>query len=481
MQRASIFVVAGCAFGLLAVHAYGAGWKGAAVMPKNAKFQLENNGSVTATVYDIGWPAVVERTEGRNLFITDEGGYGQKPVSGWVYSEDVVKLDGAREGYTKQLEEGGRLSKTDKAVLYWLRGIAWESQQELEIANLDYEQAASLGLPDQLDDVELRLGRLTMLSVLQNGAGQYDPRERDQWESHYRTAFAMYQRTHGADKARPQLFLDWAASLGLACRCTLNKPGAESVPKPASDDKPTTPADTKPAKSTTGPSKAQKTMDPGSIAGAGINFSPEADQLHKSAMGCLDTAAKLNPFWWRVPFSRGEILLARCERETDEGEMLPAPAVAAGELLQASRYFSQAIALNPKSPDCYRDRAEVLRLEQRYAEAKDSAKIACDMTLNRQPQCLRTMAQIYAELKDYPNAIRFAHRAVEYSPETRQKRLSALFNKYIATYQDTTMDANVALDFVPQSYVAWNDPEKPRGGPAPTIVVPSRSFSAFGQ
>ncbi len=475
MQRARMFVIAGCAFALLAASADAAGWKGVAVMPKNAKFQLENNDAVTATIYDIGWPATVERTEGRYLFIRDDGGYGQKPASGWVYSDDVVKLDGARQAYTQQLEEEGRSSNNDKAVLHWLRGIAWESQQELEIAHLDYQAAVDLGLPDELDDVQLRLGRLTVLSLLQNGAGQYDPRDRDQWESHYRTSYAMYQRTHGADKARPQLFLDWGASLGLACRCTLNKPSAtEVVPKPG--------AAAAPAKAASGADKAPKTTNPGNVASTGAALSPESDLLHKSAMDCLDTAGRLNPFWWRVPFSRGEILLARCERETDDGEMQPMPAAATAELVTAIRDFSQAIALNPNSPDCYRDRAEVLRLQNRVGEAKDSAKIACDLTLNRQPQCLRTMAQIYAELKDYPNAIRFAHRAVEYSPETRQKRFSALFNKYIVAYQDANMDSGApALDFIPQSYVAWADPEKTRGGPAPTILVPSRSYSAYGQ
>jgi hypothetical protein len=120
-------------------------------------------------------------------------------------------------------------------------------------------------------------------------------------------------------------------------------------------------------------------------------------------------------------------------------------------------------------------------LQKRYAEAKDSAKLACDMTLNRQAQCLRTMAQICAETKDYPNAIRYAHRAVQYCNESHQGRLSALFNKYIAGYQDTAMDSNIALDFIPQDYVAFNDPEKPRGGPPPTIHVPSLSLSAAGQ
>jgi tetratricopeptide (TPR) repeat protein len=461
---------------LLAADASAAGWKGAVVMPKNAKFQLENNGEVTATIYDIGWPAVVERTEGRNLFIKDEGGYGQKPVSGWCTSEDVIKLDGAREAYTQQIEQGG---KQGKAVLYWLRGIAWENQQELEIAALDYQQAANVGLSDDLDDVELRLGRLTMLSVLENGSGPYDPKQHAEWDAHFRKAHDMYARTHNGS-ARPQLYLDWAAALGLSCRCTLNKPKAESVPKPASDTA-ISPTDAKPSKSAAGPNKKTKPIDAGSVADAGVVFPPEANDLHKQAIECLDIAAKLNPYWWRVPFSRAEIILARCERESDEGEMQPTSAAAASELVEAGRYFSQAIALNPKSPDCFRDRAEVLRLQRRYAEAKDSAKLACDMTLNRQAQCLRTMAQICAEQKDYPNAIRYAHRALQYCSESHQGRLSALFNKYIASYQDTAMDSNVALDFIPQDFVAFNDPEKPRGGPAPTIHVPTLSASAFGK
>ncbi len=68
MHRAKIFVMAGWAVVLLSLESQAAqGWKGARIMPKSGQLKLENNGAVTGTVYDIGWPATVERTEGRNF------------------------------------------------------------------------------------------------------------------------------------------------------------------------------------------------------------------------------------------------------------------------------------------------------------------------------------------------------------------------------------------------------------------------------
>ncbi len=272
-------------------------------------------------------------------------------------------------------------------------------------------------------------------------------------------------------KARPQLFLDWGASLGLACRCSLN--AIEEVPKPA-----------------TGGSKPAKAADGGGkLAAAGGQMSPAIEQLHRSAMDCMETAERLNPHWWRVPFSRGEMLLARCERENQEGEMLAAPNARAEELRAAAKYFSQAIAMNPSSPDAYRDRAEVLRLQNRLAEAKESAKTACALTLNRQPQSLRALAQIYAEMHNYRDAVSLAHKAAEYSPESRQRKLIAMRDKYIMAMKESTMTEGSLASETPfhYLYVEAATGEKTRGGPAesddakPELYFISRSHSAFGE
>ena len=86
-------------------HAAGGGWKGAKIMPKADQLIIQG-GSNSGTIYEMMWPAVVEQTNGRWLWIRDEGGGREQPVAGWVYADDVLKLDEARDYYSELIRGG---------------------------------------------------------------------------------------------------------------------------------------------------------------------------------------------------------------------------------------------------------------------------------------------------------------------------------------------------------------------------------------
>ena len=79
-------------------------WQGAQIMPKSDQVLLRSGQEITGDVYQIEWPATVERIEGQWLWISDQGAVGVPAASGWVSKSDVLKLDEAQAHYMKFLQ-----------------------------------------------------------------------------------------------------------------------------------------------------------------------------------------------------------------------------------------------------------------------------------------------------------------------------------------------------------------------------------------
>ena len=138
--------IAGLVF-LSAVAAYaGDPWNGARIMPKSDQVVLRDGGECTGGVYQIEWPATVERIQGQWLWIVDRGGYRVPPVSGWVSKEEVLKLDESHD--------------------YYMRALQTEDAPLASLADGD--------LPGEQAGIESRPGRI--LGVPEGIAGQ--PRQR---------------------------------------------------------------------------------------------------------------------------------------------------------------------------------------------------------------------------------------------------------------------------------------------------------------
>jgi hypothetical protein len=164
---------------------------------------------------------VVTKTNGRWLWIQDDGGYSNPPVAGWVYADDVVRLEAATDHYNQKLLE----NKT--AVLYWLRGICWESQNQPAVAIEDYKAARAVG-PLTIDDVAIRYGRLLAAEQMQNGFFPYQPSvpPPDKWVEQFQDAEAVNNR-------RPQLYFEWGMAAANSPRA---KPTTTPTRQPAKPD-----------------------------------------------------------------------------------------------------------------------------------------------------------------------------------------------------------------------------------------------------
>ena len=139
-----------------------AGWNNSRIMPKSDQVVLRVGQAVTANVYQIEWPAVVERVEGQWLWIVDRNGYSVPPASGWVSNEDVLKLSDAHQYYLDALQTA------NEPWLHWLAGICLEAKNDRQSAAEEYGQclgasADNVALVERepvLLDAALRLARL---------------------------------------------------------------------------------------------------------------------------------------------------------------------------------------------------------------------------------------------------------------------------------------------------------------------------------
>jgi tetratricopeptide (TPR) repeat protein len=380
MVKVRLSFAATLVVGLFASATYGGqSWQGAQVMPKSAQVELQADNGSTTSINDISWPATVLRTKGRFLWVQDDGGYSRTQAGGWIYCDDVVRLDEARDHYASELRNG------ETAWLYWMRGICWESKGEPGIAIADYQNALRIDPNTTLDDVHIRLGRLFAQEQLMNGQGIYNPALRKTWEGHF-------ERARDINPNRPQLYYEWGYALSQACACTQarqtaarkvspsanpqslgntserkdhgpqmanNEPAADAnghiesliaehsanprrvqlvamfgidseenapaeLPRPATQPKPA-PVQKSPANAApSAPPRSKAARDTSAsetiTAGVPRGPTPAGSEAAVQALIYYETAEGLSPNWWRLPLARAELMLNQCDEESPRGD-----------------------------------------------------------------------------------------------------------------------------------------------------------------
>jgi predicted secreted protein len=434
------------------------GWQGVSVMPKSDQLQIRSQpgGYSKGDLFQIAWPAVVEKTDGRWLKIRDEGGYAANGLAGWVYADEVLKSDNAQTYYAD------RIAEAPARWLYWLDGICWETNNESANALEDFAAAEDTNLPNlkdpldpRLDDVLIRTGRLRAANHFSRLAAS-DTVEDDadkNWEQFLTSAKLMKPN-------RPILYLVWGNAKRQAYQCAPRQLNGK-----ANDN------------SNDGPSGF--TTSEGKDAPAETVERPTpTENVALEALEYYNQAESLSRGWWAVPLARAEVLLERCtklkENQFVPGAMqfdtdikpdalqallghCPKPASPAGGpsnsgansvlqtaqsgapgdtvagpdlkalrarvLVTALKNFDRAIYLKPNSPDAHRDRAEVLLLASQIEPARQSALTACMLSDFQVPASLRILAQICGEQKDFGSAQSFAQQAAQNEPDpvNRQK------------------------------------------------------------
>jgi len=472
----------------------GQSWQGVQVMPSSANVQVQSDDGSLISMYDIAWPAAVQKTRGRYLWIQDEGGYSGNRAGGWIYSDDVVKLDDARDYYADKLRDG------ETAWLDWMCGVSWEAKGEPTVAILNYQNALAIQPNTRIDDVELRLGRLLAQQQLRNGRGKYNPAQRAVWESHFQNA----QRIN---PDRPQLYYEWGLALTHACSCTQAKPAAARGADKISASK----------------SDVDSSSTGGTVSGGPTSAGADAAV---QSLAKYERAESLSPRWWRIPLARAELMLNQCDQEspdspgeraavpdgkpefftslvkncknkhsrsnmsslagsvnsdsdepltpTDSNEKNVRSAISlemANVLAVAMDDFNRSISLNVNALDAYRDRAEVLRLLNRLDEAQQSATIACKLCYYRQAGSLRTLAQINHDLQLFQPAADYALRAAELVAGDDQQRYLQLWYKCSRLSSGDT--AMIAVASAKAGYVASRGEESTEEDSA-KVKLPSR-------
>jgi tetratricopeptide (TPR) repeat protein len=554
-------------FGLLAGVASAGSWQGVQIMPRSTQVSIQaDNGSPTS-MYDISWPATVVKTKGRFLWVQDDGGYSANQAGGWIYCDDVVRLDEARDHFTTELRGG------ETAWLYWMRGISWESKGEPGVAIIDYQNALRVDPRTTIDDLQIRLGRLFAQEQLLNGRGVYRPELRAAWEDHFKAAQQI-------NPNRPQLFYEWGLALTQACECTVDRrqtpagkirgtasAGANASPKVASrgiegdDDSPAElpvpaaqpkPADKpKPATGTTSAANAPSQPPSAPAASTPAATSPVAAPavitprgptpagaaVAVQSLDCYEQAEALSPNWWRIPLARAELMLDQCDEESPQGERVAIFSVQPKFLIQLLNHhkrrhgqtpvdsqpssqaialrgeeipsdaeakaqpaaptvvglspntvavlntaiddFNRSISLNANALDAYRDRAEVLRLVNRFGEAQESATIACNLCYYRQARSLRTLAQINKEIQHYQAAADYALRAAELTSGDEQQRFLQLWYAYSRLASGDTAKIAVAsaqIGFVASRGEDDKGDDNSKTSPPPAHIDPPPGF-----
>ena len=139
MFRTNLRLVLWGVLGLWAAAACAADpWQNCRIMPKSDQLLLRVGREITGDVYQIAWPATVERIEGQWLWIADHGGYRVPAVSGWVSKDEVLKFDEAHDYYMEFLQTA------DAPWVHWFVGICLEERKESETAQEEYLKSLSV-------------------------------------------------------------------------------------------------------------------------------------------------------------------------------------------------------------------------------------------------------------------------------------------------------------------------------------------------
>jgi tetratricopeptide (TPR) repeat protein len=159
------------------------------ILPKSDLVVLRVGNRIVADVYSIAWPATAKKTDGRWLWVEDDGGSGQSLVGGWIRTDDIVPLGQGLEYFNARL-----MADSNSSSAYWLRGVCWEQAHEFGIASKDYEEAVRRD----------PFNRSAMLGWARTLAQhhQYDEQK----------FLAAYQ----ANPSSPRLLVDWGSALAAA-------------------------------------------------------------------------------------------------------------------------------------------------------------------------------------------------------------------------------------------------------------------------
>ncbi len=286
-------------------------WDHVPVWPKSQRVVIlddPDSRQVVATATDIEWPAIVEKTDGQWLKISDPGAYNAGPVDGWLRKDDILRLENVQSFCTSKIRHGGGRDGGDPqspslADAYWIRGMFWENQGGTESALADYNQAIANGL--RTGDVYLRLGRMQTQC-----AGKF------------------------ADNN--------AQGNSYICECadkSFNQAG-----KAFGEPDRLAPAQYYIAR---GDAESARFLADGNIDHA------------KQALGYYRDAERSNSSWSLPPYKQGKLRLVALEQAAKKD---PKQQPDKRTLLLVIQDLTQAIRLNPNCTEAYEDRADALRL-----------------------------------------------------------------------------------------------------------------------
>jgi hypothetical protein len=158
MMRTVVFAVCMVAEMAAAPLAAAETWANASVVLKHPNAQiLPEKGASASSIYQIGWPATVKKTDGTWALLTGTPGFQRKSKIGWVRIYDLVNgNDDPTTGtvshyYTSKIEESP--NPDTRATWYWLRGIYWDNNNDSQGAIKDYALAI-LDLSDPSDPIQ---------------------------------------------------------------------------------------------------------------------------------------------------------------------------------------------------------------------------------------------------------------------------------------------------------------------------------------
>jgi hypothetical protein len=121
-------------------------WANATAFLKHATPQiLPDKSSPIHSIYEVGWPANVVKTDGTWALLSGTPGFQKNPAIGWIRVYDLV--NGSNDStsskdsqhYTARINESQNYDT--RATWYWLRGIYWDTNSETRAAIKDYALA----------------------------------------------------------------------------------------------------------------------------------------------------------------------------------------------------------------------------------------------------------------------------------------------------------------------------------------------------
>lgn len=287
-------------------------WDHVPVWPKSQQVRLlesPDNQNVVAEASEIEWPAIVEKTDGQWLKISDPGSYSSAPIEGWLRKDDILRLEAIQSFSTNKIRQGEAEKRSSAgrgshalADAYWIRGIYWESQGDTESAVADLNQAIANGL--RTGDVYLRLGRLQTQCAVK-------------FEDHdlKGNAFICECADKSFDQAK-NLFRQTRSGVPAQCYIAI------------------------------GDAQTARYLASGDIKHA------------KKALDNYRLAEESNTSWSLPAYKQGKLRLLVLEQASKkDAKQLPDKPT----LLLAIQDLTQAIRLNPNCMEAYQDRAEALR------------------------------------------------------------------------------------------------------------------------